>query len=461
MLGGDLVIDTFSVTKHEQVVSTDLGPFAPSAGDKDLFVFNDSIILFSSMREGGYGGYDIYYSIKRNGSWSKAMNIGEKVNSFYDDVSPFLTLNGRSLYFSSNRLESIGGLDVFNTVFNDTLILWSEAENLGIPINSASDDAHFFVSADGLTGFYSSDRKSGFGERDIYAAYMKQPITENLALAFPPTFIQLMDRTNPVSTRKDQGDDAVVKEDIKEYYIGDLLFEEDDVVLTPQNLKKLEVLSNLLLIYPTLRADLICHDISEGPKSFDLYFSIKKAEEVADFLARKGINRNRLYIKGCGAFYPRTITPKDAKPNPTIRRLNRRIEVNLYGTESLPIAIINDNPNVPEEYINPLAIEFRKNHGGLVYRVQIASVSQLLQNEIFDNVDNAMIQWDPSTRTYKYFVGMTTDYNEARELRGEIRSRGFGDAFIVAHYNGKLVNSSDISMLAGAYPDLLRMERGE
>lgn len=460
MLGGELVIDTFSVERPDNVVGTQLGPFDATSGDHDLFVFNDSIILFSSQRPGGFGGYDIYYSVLRNGAWTDAKNLGPKINSFYNEVSPYLTLNGRSLYFSSNRLNSLGGLDIFNTVFNDTLMGWTEVRNLGLPVNSAGNDAHFFVSADGLTGFFSSDRKSGFGQRDIYAAYMKQPIASNLTLSFPPTFIQLTTASDLADGNANEAE-GTAPEQLKEYYVGDLLFAEDDVVLTPQNLKKLEVLTNLLLIYPTLRADLICHDMSEGPKSFDLYFSIKKSEEIADFLARKGINRDRLYIKGCGAFYPRTITPEGADRNPNLQRLNRRIEVNLYGTEGLPIAITRDNPNVPEEYVNPLAIAFRENHTGLVYRVQIASVSQLLQNEIFNQVENAMIQWDPATRTYKYFVGMETDYSEAQKVREDVRTRGFGDAFIVAHYNGKLVKSSDISMLAGDYPDLLLMERGE
>ena len=458
---GQLVIDTFSVPREGAPLASKLGPFDPNAGDKDLFVFSDSIIIFSSNKAGGEGGYDLYYSIERNGQWSNAINLGSVVNSFYDDATPFLTRNGRTLFFASNRLNSFGGLDIFRADFNDSTSTWNEPVNMGLPINSAADDAHFFVSTDGLTAFLSSDRKSGYGSRDIYAAYMKSSVQSHLALGFPVSFIQLLPLRAAQTVATTTSNNQTGNEAIKEYYIGDLGYDANDVVLTPQNLKKLDVLSNLLLIYPTLTADLICHDVVDGPKSFDLYFSIKKSEQVADYLERRGIQRNRLYIKGCGSFYPRAIPPDETTPNPNLDRLNRRIEVNVYGIDGLPISVIYENPNVPTETVNEDARTFRANHKQLTYRVQIASVNQLLQSDIFNDVEDAMIQWDPTTRTYKYYVGMTTDYETARGIRDDIRTKGFGDAFIVAHYMGKAVTPSDISMLAGEYPDLLRMEKGE
>jgi outer membrane protein OmpA-like peptidoglycan-associated protein len=94
------------------------------------------------------------------------------------------------------------------------------------------------------------------------------------------------------------------QQEVREYVLSDLWFEPNDFVITPQNIKKLEVLSNLLLIYPALKLDLICHDVSSGPRSYDLFFSVKKSEQVAEYLTRRGVAQERIFIKGCGAYYP-------------------------------------------------------------------------------------------------------------------------------------------------------------
>lgn len=454
---GQLVVDTFGVESNS-ISGTSLGPFSPETGDRDLYLFNDTIILFSSDRPGGQGGYDLYSSVKRRGIWQPAYNLGADVNSYYDDVSPFLTKNGRQLYFSSDRLESFGGLDVFTTTFNDTTGSWGEVSNLGSPINSAGDDDHFFVGNDGLSAYFSSDRKTSFGKRDIYAAYMKQAIESHLQIRFPLSFVQAIplvetDNTIAIETKS--------SEKVMEYYIGDLAYEPNDLVLTPQNLRKLEVLSNLLLIYPTIRADVICHDVASGPASYDLYFSIKKAEQIADHLDRKGVNRERLYIKGCGAIYPRAIGPADQPPNPSLDRLNRRIELHIYNTDGLPIELIYEQPNIPSDVVNPKAEKFSEMQPGLVFRVQIAAVGQMFQHEILNTAEDAMIIWDPAARKYKYTLGSFEGYSEALALRDELRTQGFGDAFVVAYVQGARVSQSEIEGLSEKYPELLQLGNGD
>jgi outer membrane protein OmpA-like peptidoglycan-associated protein len=453
---GRLIIDTFSVERSGSLTGSALGPFTPSAGDRDLFVYNDSIFFFSSMRPGGFGGYDLYFALYRDGLWSDASNLGKTINSFYDDVSPFLTRNGRVLYFSSNRLTSIGGLDVFQAVFDEGSASWSPPVNSGLPINSAGDDASFQIAQDGLSAYFSSDRKTGYGQRDLYAAYMKEAVEPHLKISYPITFIQLLPQA-VLLAENTPNRAAGLNQAVKEYFVGDLAYELNDLVLTPQNLKKLEVIANLLLIYPTLKADFICHDISTGPKSFDLYFSVKKSEQIADYLSRKGVQRDRLYIKGCGAFYPRASIVEGGLPNPSIDRLNRRIEVHIYGTDDLPVSLIYEHPNVPSELENEHAVAFSAMQPGLVYRVQIASVSQMFQHDIFDQLNDAMIEWDPSSKKYKYYAGLENNFQDALALRDDLRTTGFGDAFVVAHLEGHRVTQEDVDAYSEEFPDLLRL----
>src|SRR5690606_258080 len=129
---------------------------------------NDKVIYFSSNRDGGFGGKDIY-KIERlpNGSWSKAVNLGSTVNTPYDDDAPFIHSDGRTLFFSSQGHQNMGGFDIFKTKLNDNGE-WTTPENIGFPINTVNDDIYFVLAADGKTGYYSSSQQGGFGGQDIY-----------------------------------------------------------------------------------------------------------------------------------------------------------------------------------------------------------------------------------------------------------------------------------------------------
>lgn len=125
-------------------------------------------LYFASDREGGYGGRDIYRLTRLpNGEWSKAQNMGPEINTPYDEDSPFIAVNNKTLYYASNGPKSMGGFDIFVT-FRDDENNWSEPTNMGYPINSTGDDIYYTTTVDGLRGYLSSFRKDGYGEKDIY-----------------------------------------------------------------------------------------------------------------------------------------------------------------------------------------------------------------------------------------------------------------------------------------------------
>ena len=129
---------------------------------------NRTKMFFSSDRPGGFGGKDIYYCTKESGdSWSTPLNLGASVNSIHDEDSPFLSIDDKTLYFSSNGEKSIGGFDILASKFTENNT-WSDAKNLGYPFNSTSDDIFYTTTIDGLRGFMTSSRKDGFGNMDIY-----------------------------------------------------------------------------------------------------------------------------------------------------------------------------------------------------------------------------------------------------------------------------------------------------
>lgn len=116
-------------------------------------------IYFASTRKGGYGGSDIYRSdLQENGIWSKARNLGPAINSSGNEESPFMHPDGQSLYFRSDGHIGMGDFDLFmaqKALNQDTFL---SNKNLGYPINTANSEGALFISLDGHTGYFASDR---------------------------------------------------------------------------------------------------------------------------------------------------------------------------------------------------------------------------------------------------------------------------------------------------------------
>jgi tetratricopeptide (TPR) repeat protein len=139
-------------------------------------------LYFVSDREGGLGGKDIYrLKILPDGSWSKAYNLGEPINSEFDEDSPFLGADNNTMFFSSNGPNSMGGYDIFVSRMDEDE-KWSAPENMGYPLNSYDDDIFYTTTADGLTGFYSSDKLDGQGDKDIYIVETENSYIKNVAI---------------------------------------------------------------------------------------------------------------------------------------------------------------------------------------------------------------------------------------------------------------------------------------
>jgi hypothetical protein len=139
-----------------------------NAVENHVCVSDDGRILyFTSNREGGFGGFDIYKSIiDSEGNWGPPTNLGANVNSIFDEASPFITEDGKTLYFSSKGHFNIGGYDIFTSIKNGDS--WSQSENLGFPFNTTDDDIFFFPLQNGKIAYYSKFKETGKGNNDIY-----------------------------------------------------------------------------------------------------------------------------------------------------------------------------------------------------------------------------------------------------------------------------------------------------
>ncbi|MCX6296549.1 MAG: hypothetical protein NTX97_10875 [Bacteroidetes bacterium] len=142
-----------------------------------------SVYFVSDKPDGGLGDRDIYISTKdEKGKWGKAVNLGPTINTPYGEEGVFIHPDGKTLYFSSQGHKSMGGYDIFKSVFDDKTKTWSEPENIGYPVNTPDDDVFFVTSASGRHGYYASFNSNGYGEKDIYMITflgLEKPMVQN------------------------------------------------------------------------------------------------------------------------------------------------------------------------------------------------------------------------------------------------------------------------------------------
>lgn len=125
------------------------------------------LIYFSSERDGGFGGRDLYSAtLQPDESWGEITNLGPVINTRFDDDAPFIHPDRRTMYFSSKGHNSMGDYDIFYTYLSDEG--WDEPVNVKYPVNTIDDDRYYVLSADAKTGYYSTSGRSELGTHDIF-----------------------------------------------------------------------------------------------------------------------------------------------------------------------------------------------------------------------------------------------------------------------------------------------------
>jgi len=128
---------------------------------------NQKLYFVSNREDMGFGDLDIYFADRINDTtWNDPVNLGEVINTQWNENTPFLTPDGKRLFFSSEGHTGMGGYDIFySTLINGE---WSEPVNIGYPINTTDDDIFFAPAKDGTFAYCSQFSKQGYGGQDIY-----------------------------------------------------------------------------------------------------------------------------------------------------------------------------------------------------------------------------------------------------------------------------------------------------
>jgi outer membrane protein OmpA-like peptidoglycan-associated protein/tetratricopeptide (TPR) repeat protein len=319
-------------------------------------------LYFVSDRTGGFGGYDIYRSIKSDaGEWGTPINLGPVINSRGNEKSPFIHPDGKTLYFSSDGLMGLGGYDIFYAKLDDNNS-WLKPKNIGHPINSPDDEVGFFVSTDGAQGFFASNKYNGKGGWDLYtfdlydaarpervlfikgnvksessAEPMKARIdlknletkriseipmdtlTGNYVAVAPfnSDYIMTVKKEDHVYESKyiskiDSVFKTPAKVDIemkpielnKSYRINDIYFPFNAFHLTPESKVVLDQLMDFLTENSTISIEIQGYTDNIGNDAANLKLSDNRAQSVYDYLIEQGIDKTRLTYKGFGKTHP-------------------------------------------------------------------------------------------------------------------------------------------------------------
>ena len=131
-------------------INTEYWESHPSLSSDGNFLF------FSSNRPGGYGGKDIWFVRKEGKEWGRAKNLGDSINTSFNEISPFIHSNMIDFYFASNGKKSFGGYDIYHGIFDKEKVNF--ISNFGYPVNNHFDQSSFNLSDDGTILFYTSEK---------------------------------------------------------------------------------------------------------------------------------------------------------------------------------------------------------------------------------------------------------------------------------------------------------------
>ena len=470
---GEILVDTFRQGGATALTSDPfIGPMNPLEGEVSFQVFNDTLVIFSSQRPGGYGGFDLWKSSLRNGRWTEPENLGPEVNSAFDETAPFLLRDGRSLFFSSNNSAgSIGGLDIFKSIWAPRSKSWSAPENLGMPINSAADDSHFRISSDGFTAFFSSSRKDGYGLRDIYVAYFNEfleldpiPVSSTPETVRPPALVRpdpaptapaVAAGPTPAPQQPPPSQPRVVEQPRPSVEEPPRAQVESQPRTTGTAAATILPAAEAMRNNPALHTEALqttatwlkanadaSISITAFVKSKEapgtaLFAGIRSAEAAARQLTAQGIAPQRIFVRAVSADW------SDPAAGNHVLTLRRLPAPGKAAPEYEPLSRFSASAAYNKVLDQPL-----------LFKVQVTSLKGEYRGELLSRHPDAMVEKSHGVDFYRYTLGAFASFTEADQFRRKLQSQGQSSAFITAYIHGFRMERGQARAYLSEFPDL-------
>jgi outer membrane protein OmpA-like peptidoglycan-associated protein/tetratricopeptide (TPR) repeat protein len=371
------------------------GNINSKAFESDAFITPDGLtIYFSTGKYSEDGTLDLYTSTRTStgSDWGTARSLGANINTKYDDDSPYLSKDGKTLYFSSRGHNTMGGYDIFKSDYDEAGRKWGPAQNMGYPVNTPDDDSYYRLSPDGSYAYLSSYRIGGYGEKDIYTInYIKNAnivgkvfsskdsttVIPGVELVFSgsqadKTALSFRDVTKPdgayqVAVLSGRTYQVAVSKDgkpietqefavpvstndsttiTKNFYINyvdttqtnmfatkNIYFDTDKYKLRPESITTLKEISQVLMANPGINISVEGHCDSRNTDEYNMVLGQNRANAAFNYLKKQGIAEARMTTVSYGERRP--AAPNDSPEN---MQLNRRDEfkVVLKEGETMP-----------------------------------------------------------------------------------------------------------------------------
>jgi len=359
---------------------------------------------------------DIFVSRFNKGRWSKVESIGKEINSKYNETHASLSTDGRILYFTSDRKGGQGDLDLYKAE-SDGEDSWSKPENLGPVINTPFNEETPFITEIGDRLFFSSEGHNSIGGYDIFYYDFSNPSTGVVNLGYPLNttdndlfFVPSGD--GQTAYYAFAGDDSKGGRDIYQVYIN-----PSSVPQTEEMLTVADEISTAIQDTAEVAAlmDTVVSPIAEMPVADTIIAPIAPVDELAE------ITPDDLIIQTADSF---TELPDLQIIEPAVAE--SIAETVLEEPEPELAASVEHEPAkevVPELSFSPVSVT------GNSYRVQIMALRKLADLRRFNELNGVKLAVN-GDRWYRYTVGNTTDREEAEKLLADMKSKGYSDAFI-------------------------------
>jgi hypothetical protein len=329
-----------------------------------------------------------------DGTWSEPYNLGKSINTRYDEITPHIDKTDAILYFSSKGHPGNGGFDIFYSKLANKG-RWGEPVNMVEPINSKSDDIAYITTTDPNSSYFSSSRRGGSGNFDIYKTGNTKEIVPN--------------EEKPLITNLDK------------------IPEKDSI-------DKKEALSKVAETEKPVKENIkpavtsTSNPIVEAPKTIE---TPTKNDVVRTTEAPKPSET------------PKTSeTPKNTEPPKTVE--TPKTNIVQQNTKVVPV---KPNYNLP---LNKDTAILNSSMKGLVFRVQLGAFrNQITTNSsYFDKLNKSAIREELSAEMlYKYTIGNFDNISRATKAKQVLRDSGFNDAFLACYFNSQRVTMDEVLMM--------------
>jgi hypothetical protein len=346
------------------------------------FIPNQNKIIFASEKKDGQGKRDLYEAERlKDNNWGNIKNLGPVINTKYDEDAPFVTADGKTLFFSSNNSNSIGGYDIFRSDLKNGK--WQRPYNLGKPINTNNEDKFYTVRGDGKKAYYSSFKQGGKGQQDIYVVEPGMP-------------------GKPIS-----------------------LLQVDGLVMIDGKPTQAEIEINSILKNRKFKTTINSNNLTGNflanlpvDDEYEIVIKAKQFPQQVVELNTVGIDSFmviNVYADFTSPEYDKKISELtssvDEKNKKLFDKFDKKSFANIYGTTRVD---------------------------GLFYKVQIGAF-KLFENFNYNNVIGMpkIIRQTDNDYITRFSMGNFETFNEAQALLEKVQQNNLKDAFIYAMYKGE------------------------